>query len=410
MGSLEARRRRSLAARTRNAGRGTLPSRLASPPMPSPPRSRRDVLRALGVGALGLPLASCGTLGSEPTPPVRPSPPPPLAPPPVAPAEVAAAPPAAVRRIVPERPVLLPPRLREGSTIGLVAPAGVLRSADQVAEARADFEALGFRVKVGRRVLDREGFLAGTDEARAEDFMAVVTDPEVDAVVAMRGGWGAARILPLLDFEAIEAHPKPIVGYSDITSLLVAITARTGLVTFHGPVGISTWRGTTRESFVRTLVDGEPPRLGPETRSNRDRTRTVTGGVAEGPVVGGNLTVLSAMAGTGYLPDFEGHVVFFEEVGEDSYRVDRMLVQLEQAGTLRGAAGVAFGQCSSCGDGGSAWSANETITRRLAALGCPAVLGAPIGHVSPVYTLPIGLPARLDADAGTLEYLRPPVA
>ncbi|WP_412068282.1 S66 peptidase family protein [Rubrivirga sp. IMCC43871] len=382
-------------------------------------RSRRDVLRALGLVAVGAPLAGCGTglgpwsvgIGARPTPPVPGSPAPPVAALPTEAPEVMAAPRAGrIQRIADERPVIVPPRLPEGGVVGLVAPAGVLRGPDQLDESVAALEGLGFRVRVGNAVLSRNGFLAGTDAARARDFMAMVTNPEVDAVVGIRGGWGCARILPLLDYDAIAAHPKPIVGYSDITALLVAIYARTGLVTFHGPVGVSTWQGLTSESFVRTLVEGEPPSIGPETRSNRDRTQAVRPGVAEGPVVGGNLTVLSALAGTGFLPDFDDHIVFFEEVGEDAYRIDRMLVQLQLAGALRDPAGIAFGQCSSCGSGGSAWTAEETIRRHLAQYECPSVLGAPIGHVSPVYTLPIGLHARLDAEAGTLEYLREPVA
>jgi len=381
--------------------------------MTRPPYSRRDALRLLGLGALGSPLAGCGTsLWPSPreTPPIPPSPPPPLSSVPVESAEVVAAPRGdRIERIPRERPVVLPTRLQAGGTIALVAPAGVLRSRGQVTEAEEALQDLGFRTVVGRHVLDRNGFLAGSDAARARDLMDAFQDPDVDAIVAMRGGWGCARILPFLDYDEIAANPKPLVGYSDITALLLAIYARTGLVTFHGPVGVSTWRGLTRESFTRVLVDGEAPVIGPETRSNRDRTRAVRPGVAEGPVVGGNLTVMSALAGTGFLPDFDDHIVFFEEVGEDSYRVDRMLVQLQLAG-LREPAGLAFGQCSNCGDGGSSWTAEETIRRWLEGYSCPSVLGAPIGHVSPVYTLPVGLRARLDAEAGTLEYLGAPVA
>ncbi|WP_420456931.1 S66 peptidase family protein [Rubrivirga sp.] len=382
--------------------------------MAPPPLSRRDVVRRLGLGALALPLAGCGVtlpLWPRPTPPVAPSPPPPVGAPPVETAEVMAVPRGGrIRRIAVERPVVVPPRLPAGGTVALVAPAGVLRGRSQVDEAVEALEGLGFRTTVGRHVLDRMGFLAGSDAARARDVMDAFRDPDVDAIVAVRGGWGCARMLPLLDYDEIAAHPKPLVGYSDITALLLAVYARTGMVTFHGPVGVSTWAGLTAESFVRTLVDGEPPVVGPETRSNRDRTRTVRGGVAEGPVVGGNLTVISALAGTGFLPDVEDHVVFFEEVGEDAYRIDRMLVQLQLAAGLPKAAGIAFGQCSSCGSGGSSWTAEETIRRHLRGYPCPSVVGAPIGHVSPVYTLPIGLRARLDADAGTLEYLRAPVA
>ena len=375
--------------------------------------SRRDALRALGVGAAGLALSGCGVgwpLTGRPTPPPVPAPPP-VGSPPGPGAEVRPlpraepAPPPAV-----QRPVVLPPRLRAGGVVGLVAPAGVLRSAGQVEEAVQTLRALGFEAKVGRHVLARRGFLAGTDAQRAEDLTRMVEDPEVGAVVAMRGGWGCERILPLLDFDVFAAHPKPLVGYSDITALLVAVTARTGLVTFHGPVGVSTWGEDVARSFVRTVVDGAPPALEPETRPERDRTETVVGGVATGPFVGGNLSVLAALAGTGFLPDTDGAVVFFEEVSEEAYRIDRLLTQLELAGFLRAPAAVVFGQCTRCSSGGSSWSAERTIREHLRGYGVPAVLGAPIGHASPVLTVPVGLPARLDADAGTVTFLGPAVA
>ena len=381
------------------------------PPPPRRPPSRRDALRALGAGALGLPLAGCGTgWGVLPGPPPGPAEAPP--PPAVEPAPVPEAAPVEPlpRADVPEGPApaavparALPPRLPAGGVVGLVAPAGVLRSGEQVEEAVEALAGLGFRTKVGRHVLDRRGFLAGDDRDRARDLMDMFRDETVDAIVALRGGWGCARILPLLDYAEIAAHPKPLVGYSDITALLLAIYARTGLVTFHGPVGVSTWSPTTARSFVETLVEGRPLAIGPETRPIRDRTVTVAPGVAEGPFVGGNLSVVAGLVGTGYLPDFDGHVVFFEEVSEDAYRIDRLLVQLELAGALRRPAAVVFGQCTRC-SADSGWTAERTIREHLEGYGCPALFGAPIGHASPVYTLPVGLPAVVDASAGTVEF------
>lgn len=381
------------------------------------PLSRRDALRALGLGAAALPAAGCGLLApAAPTdrpavvtasprlkPPPVVAPPDTLAAPPVAADTVAVAAPVAAAR-----PLLRPPRLAPGATIGLVAPAGVLRSTGQLDDSMRAVRELGFVPRAGRHVLARHGFLAGTDRQRADDLMAMFTDDTVDAILCVRGGWGCARLLPLLDYDVIRANPKPLVGYSDVTALLLAIYARAGLVTFHGPVGISTWPGTTARSFL-DVMSGRTLVLEGEQRASRDRHAVVRGGTAEGPLAGGNLSVIAGLAGTGFLPDLDGHVVFFEETGEESYRLDRLLTQLELAGVLRRPAAVVFGQCDQCSDGGSAWTADEVLADHLAALDVPAWLGAPIGHVSPVHTLPIGARARTDADTGTLELLGPAV-
>ena len=384
-------------------------------PDPGTRASRRDLLRALGAGLVGLPLAACGTAASAEKPVVRLVSPRAEPPPPVAalPADTAADTLATGSVAVAEAPavraLVRPRRIRATGTIGLVAPAGVLRSVAQVDEAVADVRAMGFDARVGRHALSRFGFLAGTDRERADDVMAMVTDPDVDAILCLRGGYGCARILPLLDYDAIRAAAKPIIGYSDVTALLLAVYAKAGLVTFHGPVGISTWRGTTADAFRRVLVRGETLAVEGETAANRIQAETVRRGRAEGPLVGGNLSVVASLAGTGYLPDFDGHVAFFEEVEEESYRLDRLFTQLEMAGVLRDPAAVVFGQCARCSDGGSAWSAEAVLRDHLGSYRCPAWIGAPIGHVSPVYTLPIGLPVQTDADAGTLEAIGPAV-
>ena len=234
------------------------------------------------------------------------------------------------------------------------------------------------------------------------------------SILALRGGWGCARILPLLDYEAIRAHPKPLIGYSDITALLLAVYARSGVVTFHGPVGRSTWNEQTVESFRQVLVRGGKLYLSPVPEDGyagrRDGYLPIRTGFGAGPLVGGNLSVISALAGTPYLPDFAGHVVFFEEVREDIYRIDRMLTQLRLAGAFDEAAAVVFGQCRSCstadvpGDG-LAWLLRD----HFGAGASPAWTGAPIGHVSPVHTLPIGVPFFTDAALGTLVMQEPAV-
>jgi muramoyltetrapeptide carboxypeptidase len=329
-------------------------------------------------------------------------------------AAAAAAPPAPAGRL----PVVKPPRLRRGGTIGLVCPAGALDSPRTLNEARDDLEALGFRTRPGRHCLARHGYLAGTDEQRAEDVMEMFESDDIDAVIAIRGGWGASRILPLLDYEVIRANPKPLVGYSDITSLLLAVYARSGLVTFHGPVGRSTWNRFTADAFERVLVRAERLVLDPTTTMGPDGERRVRSrmsprmiydGRAEGPLAGGNLSIVASMAGTPYLPDFRDHVMFFEDVNEPLYRVDRLVTQLKQAGLFAGTAGLVFGQCSSC-PGEAGVGVEELLAEHLRPLRRPAWSGAPIGHVSPVYTLPIGVRAATDSALGSLALLEPAVS
>ncbi len=283
----------------------------------------------------------------------------------------------------------------------------------QLEETQEQLDRMGFLTKPGRHVMAHHGYLAGTDEQRAEDIMDMFIDPDVDAILALRGGWGCARMLPLLDYEAIRANPKALIGYSDITALLLAIYARSGLVTFHGPVGRSNWSIRTVEAFLDVLMRGERLQLDPveaEDRQTRlDPIRPIRGGIAEGPLVGGNLSVVSALIGTPYLPDFAGHVVFFEEVSEQLYRVDRLLTQFILAGSFKDAAGIVFGQCARCtgdsGVDGMAWLLRD----HLLSLRKPTWTGAPIGHVSPVYTLPIGIPVITDSTIGMLRMLEPAV-
>jgi len=369
--------------------------------------SRRRFLRALGLGALGVPAA--GALSAQSVPEA-------LLPPGLQPLPRTGAPgvtPGAAP--APRLPLVKPPRLRPGGLIGLVAPAGHLDREGQVEDTQRELEALGFRSRPGRHALARHGYLAGTDQQRAEDLMAMFLDDDVDAILALRGGWGCARLLPLLDYDAIRAHPKPLVGYSDITALLLAIYARSGLVTFHGPVGRSTWSAQTVESFKQVLVRGGELYLSPVPPDGfggrRDGYQPIRPGIADGPLVGGNLSVVSSLAGTPYLPSFAGHVVFFEEVREDIYRIDRMITQLRLAGLFDEAAAIVFGQCRSCsadevpGDG-LAWLLRDHFGDGAH----PAWTGAPIGHVSPVHTLPIGVPFFTDAALGTLVMQEPAVA
>ncbi len=311
-----------------------------------------------------------------------------------------------------------PRRLQPGQTVGLVDPASATWYPVDIEIVSESMQALGLKVKVGAHVLDRRGYFAGTDEARAADLNAMFRDPEVDAILAVRGGWGSARVLPLLDFEAIRKSPKILMGYSDITALLLAIYARTNLVTFHGPVGASPWNAFNVAGFKRVLFDAEPALL-ENLKEKEDtltivenRVMTITPGVARGRLLGGNLTIVTSLLGSSYLPDWRDAVLFLEDVEEAPYRVDRMLTQLKLAGVLDVVRAVVFGRCTRCspGEGFGSLTLPDILNDHLKPLKVPAWHGAMIGHIERQFTLPVGLPVEVDATLGTIRLLEPPVA
>ena len=307
-------------------------------------------------------------------------------------------------------PSLIKPRhLREGDTVGLVLPASMAFEASRIDLARRQLEAIGFRVRVGRHAYDKHGYFAGLDEDRAADLMAMFLDDEVAGIVCYRGGWGSPRILPHLDYEAIQEHPKVLVGFSDVTALINAIHQRTGLVTFHGPGAASNFEPFTLDSFRRAVMSAKPigtlvnPDKSPDELVNRSySTLTLFPGRAMGRLVGGNLCLLAAMMGTPYAVDTTDAILFLEEIGEDLYRVDRMLTQLAQSGKLAAAAGVVFGFCTDCDADGPSLSLEEILRDHLGGLGVPVLSGFAVGHIRKKHTLPLGVAAILDAEAGTL--------
>jgi muramoyltetrapeptide carboxypeptidase len=314
-------------------------------------------------------------------------------------------------------PLRKPRRLTAGATVGLINPAGPTFVKSDLTLVTEVLTALGLRWKFGEHVFDRHGFLAGTDAHRAADVNAMFKDPSVDAIMAVRGGWGCNRILPLIDYEAVRAHPKILVGYSDITSLLIAFLARSGLVTFHGPVGTSTWNQFSTSYFRRVLFDAEevtfenPSNKGDNLVQTKDRVETITSGVARGILVGGNLSVLTAMIGSSFLPSWKGVVLFLEDDREHVYRVDRMLTQLRIAGIAEQLAGVIIGKCTDCGpgEGFGSLTLEEVLQEQIASLRVPAFAGAMIGHIENKFTLPLGIEVEMDADAGKIVMKEPAV-
>ena len=311
-----------------------------------------------------------------------------------------------------------PPRLRPGDTVGLVDPASATWEPVDIEIVAESWAALGFKTKRGKNLLGRRGYFAGDDKDRAADLVSMFADPEVRAVHCVRGGWGSARLLPLIDWKTVAAHPKVLLGYSDITALLLSIHARSGVVTFHGPVGASHWNPFNVGYLKRVLIDGDAVTFENlrETGDNltvvENRVQTITPGTARGRLLGGNLTVLTAIVGSPYLPAWDDCILFLEDVDEAPYRVDRMLTQLALSGILGKARAVIFGTCSECepGEGYGSLTLTDVLNDHVKPLGVPAWQGAMIGHVPRQFTLPVGLEVEVDATAGTIRMLEPAVA
>jgi muramoyltetrapeptide carboxypeptidase len=312
------------------------------------------------------------------------------------------------------RKIIKPPRLRPGDRVGMINPARAAFREEPVEIQAESLAAVGLEPVKGENFYKRRGYFAGTDEERAADINAFFADRTVKGIMGI-GGWGSARVLPHLDYGVIRANPKPVIGISDVTALLLGIYAKTGLVTFHGPHPRITF---SADYFRRVLLDGEkvlfsnPKEIkDDETVQTRERYATIRGGRASGRLVGGNLTVLAAIVGSAYLPGFDGAILFLEDVREEPYRVDRMMTQLKLAGLLDKLAGFVFGNCSDCdpGEGYGSMTLEEIFDDHIRPLGIPAYRGALIGHIRRQFMLPIGIEAEIDADAGTLRLLEPAV-
>jgi len=260
---------------------------------------------------------------------------------------------------------------------------------------------------------NRFGHLAGTDQERAADLNSMFEDPEVKAIICLRGGSGAARILPLIDYEQVKATPKPLLGYSDITALHCALQSQAGLISFHGPNGSGSWNSFNSNQFQQLFFEQKlltyknEISKGDDLVAKGNRIQTLSSGSVVGKILGGNLTVLTALSGTPYYPDFQDSILFIEDVGEDPYRIDRMMSTLQLNGTLEKIKGFVFGQCSDCKPGGGygAFTVDQIMDQYIIPLGIPAYLGAMIGHIPRQFIIPVGARVRLNASLGTLTLL-----
>lgn len=310
--------------------------------------------------------------------------------------------------------LIKPPRLSPGDKVGLISPATAAFETMPIEILTESLESLGLEVVRGDNYFNRRGYFAGSDQERAADINGFFADPEIKMLMA-RGGWGSARLLPLLDYDVIRRNPKALVGYSDVTALLIGLHARTGLVTFHAPPPRHRY---SAEHLEGLLFDAETPELrnpvqvdDDQTVQTRDRIQTIRPGKARGRLVGGNLTVLTAIMGSRYLPDWRGRILFLEDVNEAVYRVDRMFTQLKLAGVLDEIAGFVFGRCTECDPDSSFGSLTleEVLRDHVEPLGIPAWQGSMIGHIDRQFTLPLGIEAEIDAEAGSIRLLEPAV-
>jgi muramoyltetrapeptide carboxypeptidase len=292
-----------------------------------------------------------------------------------------------------------PDLLAPGSRVALVCPSGPLRDRADLDRALDNARSFGFHPVPGAWVMAREGYWAGTDAQRLHDLNTALRDDSIDAVWCIRGGYGAMRLLDGLDYEALRSRPRAIIGYSDITALHCAVQRRCELVSFHGPTARAAITDFSRDSFRRALIDGA------DSAGPAQDAHVLHGGRASGRLVGGNLALLAALAGTPYAPDYDGAIVVLEDVNEPTYRIERMLLTLRLGGSFLRCKGIVFGAFTHAAeqheDDGR--RTLPDVLREVAdALRVPCIAGVPLGHIDDQWTLPLGADAELDADNARL--------
>jgi muramoyltetrapeptide carboxypeptidase len=299
-------------------------------------------------------------------------------------------------------PMKFPALLEPGSRVALVAPAGPLRDQTDLERALASVRSCDWEPVVGAHVLERDGYLAGTDAHRLADLNRFAADPAIDGIWCVRGGYGTMRLLDSIDYEAWQRYPKTLIGYSDITALHTAIGQRAAVITFHGPTARAEMTPFSRASLRAAVIDGS------DSAGDAPDALTLQPGRAEGRLVGGNLALVASLIGTRYEPSFDGAILVLEDVNESVYRLDRMFTQLRLSGSLDQLAGIALGQFTDVP------ADTPDDTRPLLDLlyevadqcAVPCLAELPIGHTADQWTIPLGATAELDADNKTLMVIR----
>ena len=320
-----------------------------------------------------------------------------------------------------------PPRLKVGDTVALVSSASRTAAVIQnVMLAKERLEALGLHVILGKSLYRQDGYFAGTDQERATDINEMFANPKIKAIFEMFGGWGCARILPYLDYALIRKNPKILIGFSDITALLLAIGTHSNLVSYYGPLVGLPWPNFTVDQMKRVLFNGTVPMTlkNPDNEidyeqdiiQSEDRIQTLIPGTAEGVLIGGNLSIIVSLLGTSYEPDWTGKILFVEDIDETNYRIDRMMAQLKEAGVLKKIRGFIFGTCKNChvsvsmaNSANASFSIDEILTHYIKPYNIPAFMGSMIGHYPKIFTIPEGVNAQINANTGTIRLLEPSV-
>ncbi len=303
--------------------------------------------------------------------------------------------------------------LKPGDTIGLIAPAGKINQ-DRIEKASNNLKSLGFKVKYNKSILEVKGYLAGSDSRRLKELHAMYEDPAIAGIWCVRGGYGATRILDQLDFSLIKKNPKPLLGYSDITALLNTIYQKTGSPCFHAPVGSSSFTNYTKEHLAPIFGLNEPHLINLASQNEKEglnkqvyKSFQINPGTAQGKLAGGNLSLLVSLIGTKHQVRTTNRIVFIEDIGEEPYRVDRMLTQLLSAGFFEKAKAVVLGIFAGCHRKNEIdLTLAEVITDRIKPLKIPSVYGFSFGHIDNQCTFPIGAAAEFNANNMSIKILQ----
>ncbi len=284
-------------------------------------------------------------------------------------------------------------RLQANQAVGIIAPASPVNQSE-ISEGLKLLESFPLKIKQGEHIFDRLNYLAGSDNDRVSDLHQMFSDPEVKAIFCARGGYGSARLLNKIDFDLIRKNPKIIVGFSDLTALLLAIYNKSGLITIHGPTLADLPKNKNWEHLSRLITASHRPQI------FFKQGRIINKGKAKGILLGGNLSTICSLLDTPFLPSFEGVILFLEEKGESPYKLDRMLTQLLLSGRIDRLSALIIGQIEDCGE---MEIMNSMLQERLRRLTIPVVAGLPVGHGNENISLPLGLPAVLNTERMLLE-------